>query len=383
MAEHRRSHTAEQGGGAARPQRPQRPQIISVVPTDLSLQRLVDRIPPMAAAQLSEETEIAGLTQVLTTPWSAAPVREEDVQTRLAQLAALPAGHAVVVHRRDRQEGRRAAEILAGEGVAAPAHEREKDRKTRQRWQSSLARATASGWAHLEAARAATAADGRLTASVGPAAATPVGYVLAGSYGTQQGNAAAITAALEAHHSGLAPQRQVNQPWMHWVGAYGQKVDRQQMVYDALATMVGSGLQPDDHAWVLFGHGTHWHLVAGRVRRDGMVYQMPNAGIALRATVDVLDAESGVRTEYHAPGQHDKATAIAYRAMERDGLAAELRGRSEDGLARVVEVPLQGPGWARRIAALGHYPHRTPGLLVIQKPSYQAVAGIVRHCIFG
>ena len=170
---------------------------------------------------------------------------------------------------------------------------------------------------------------------------------------------------------------------MHLVGTYGRALDARQMLADALAVMRGIALDPAAHAWGLFGHGDHWHLVSSRVGADGRRWELDHgAGIAL--TVDSLEAESGWRRPYDAPGSRHWRHAIAvYARMDEGALAAARADRAPDGRISREAVPLQGPAWAARVAQVAAHPGRCGGLLVLRKPGYDALDYIVPHCVDG
>jgi hypothetical protein len=205
----------------------------------------------------------------------------------------------------------------------------------------------------------------------------------------------------------VTPQRQVNERWKHYVGSYPPEwtakvlVDpqrreqlRRQCLSDAQAVIAALG---HEGAGMMFIHWpdsranqrkptarkhdqVHWHLIVDRVQPDGLVHQVGNAGIALRVVADALDAEAGVKSGYDPPGKHDKVTAKGWGEAESGILAAELRG----GGGSVEPIPLLDISAAIRIAqTCGPIESRVSGLMVMQKPSYKDLAGIVRHCAFG
>ena len=101
---------------------------------------------------------------------------------------------------------------------------------------------------------------------------------------------------------------------------------------------------------------------------------------ALTLLADALDAEAGLKSGYDAPGKHDKVTAKGWNEAESGVLAAEVRG----GEQSVEPIALLDITAAIRIAqATGKCEQRVAGLMVMQKPSYKDLAGIVRHCAFG
>jgi hypothetical protein len=293
----------------------------------------------------------------------------------------MPVGYLVRQRAWERRESLRRRRVLAGKTTDAPHGHQERDLQTAARWMQESLQATARGWAQLRVARGCRPLPGlgTLLGHLGPSVPTRAGAMLGSSFGTQQGNSEAVIDCLEQAYLTLTPQRGVIMPWMHWVGAYGGKSVRDgQLGHDAMSVMHGMGVDPRQHLWALFGHDHHWHLVLSRVREDGRTFTIRRMGLALRTTVDVLDAESGCQTGYR-PACERRAQAA--NDIRQDQLCAELIGRDAAGATTIEQVPLQGPAWAARVAPLGAYPDRVCGLLVLPKPSYRHVDAIVRHCI--
>jgi hypothetical protein len=309
----------------------------------------------------------------------AAPATPAAVAAAAAALATLPLGHLVSRHRRPRREllrrlrGHHADDQLALDALGRAGG-----------WARTLRSATACGWVELAAARAALDAPPAAAAAARfPApCATAAGLVIAGSGGHADGDGQALIAQLEAERARIRPQRGSRLPWLHLVGTYGRPCGHQQMLLDSLAVMRGGGLGPAERPWALFGHHDHWHLIAGRVGADGRSWQKAH-NLALRLTVDVLDAESGWRTGYDAPGGPDRYSAWAYHRLAAGTLANQLLGVGAQGLPTAEEVPVQGPAWAARLAMVGPHEERISGLLVLSKPSYATLDYIVPHCIDG
>ena len=314
--------------------------------------------------------------------WPVAVPTAQQVAAACAELAAMPPGREGVRHHRAKMEQFRLLKVMVGKTRPAPPLVRAQERAAAQEWTQTAATAAARGLVQLRLARASMPACLELDGGgyCGPELATPAGVLLGTSVGLQRGSHQIVTDCLENSYAALRPQRRVRLPWMHWVGAYGRPVPPATLGYDGMAVMAGMALDPEHHAWALFGHATHWHLVACRVRDDGRTLSIPEPGIALRTTVDCLDAESGFRSAYDMPGPPRGRLVAPIRAGE---LCAQLRGRDAADTLTIETVPLQGPEWAMRISRLGAPPPRVSGMLVLAKPSYRHVAGIIRHCMDG
>ena len=337
-------------------------------------------VPLVAADQTSVLADAVSEGEVVS--WPVPVPTAVQVAAACAELAAMPLCRDGVVHRRAKHERFRLLRVLVGRTRAAPPLVRAQERSEALGWSQAAAAAVAGGLVQLRLARAGMPTSLELDGGgyCGPELTTPAGLLLGTSFGLQRGSHQSVTDCLENHYAALTPQRGVRLPWMHWVGAYGRPVAVAAMTHDAMAVMAGMGVDPDHHAWALFGHETHWHLVACRVRDDGRTLAIPEPAVALRTTVDCLDAQSGFRTGYDMPGSPRGRTAMSIRA---GALVAQLRGRDAAGRLTLEAVPLQGPEWAMRISRLGAPPPRVSGLMVIPKPSYRHVAGIIRHCMYG
>jgi len=314
--------------------------------------------------------------------WPVAVPSAEQVAAACVELAAMPLGREGVRHHRAKMEQFRLLKVMVGKTRPAPPLVRAQERAAALGWTQTAATAAARALVQLRLARAGMPACLELDGGgyCGPELATPAGVLLGTSFGLQRGSHQSVTDCLENSYAALRPQRGVRLPWMHWVGAYGRPVPPAALAYDGMALMAGMALDPEHHAWALFGHATHWHLVACRVRDDGRTLAIPEPGLSLRTTVDGLDAESGFRSAYDMPGP-PRGRLVGPISTGR--LCAQLRGRDAAGELTIEEVALQGPEWAMRISRLGAPPPRVSGLLMLAKPSYRHVAGIIRHCMDG
>lgn len=344
-----------------------------------------DPVPPLPMATPAEAAALRGgvaapvLAEILlATSALAQPLSAERIARYRAQLEHLPTPFAVL-HRRDRRAFYRHAVEVVDHRSPPPAAAGEARERHLAGLTAALRHATAVGWAWLEAARDATPGrDGALLGATGPLVATPKGWYLGGTFAEETGDWQRISALLTRGYQWCQVRGSPCLPWLHWVGTYKRDVTPAQMRYDAQAVMTGVGVLPRAHPWALFGHGTHWHLVASRVRWDGRTLDTAHLGVAARLTVDVLDAEAGFASPFHVPAGDGRA----FPALRRGSLATIWRGRPGDP-AEATTVPQQGPDWAARLADLGRFPQRVPGLLVLPKPSYVDCAGIVRHCLVG
>jgi len=344
----------------------------------------VARLPAPASSRPGVDLtpELGAVPEQAVVSWPVAVPTAQQVMAACAELAAMPLGREGVRNHRAKMEQFRLLKVMVGKTRPAPPLVRAQERAAALAWTQTAATAAARGLVQLRLARASMPACLDLDGGgyCGPELATPAGVLLGTSVGLQRGSHQIVTDGLENSYAALSPQRGVRLPWMHWVGAYGRSVPPESLAYDGMALMAGMALDPQHHAWALFGHGTHWHLVACRVRDDGRTLFIPEPGIALRTTVDCLDAESGFRSAYDMPGP-PRGRLVA--PISAGGLCAQLRGRNTSGTLTIEEVPLQGPEWAMRISRLGAPPPRVSGLLMLAKPSYRHVAGIIRHCMDG
>ncbi len=308
-----------------------------------------------------------------------APPTPAFVASLAAALSTLPIGHLVKRHRRPRREQLRRLRGLAVDDELAQRLLGEASS-----WSRALISATAAGWAELAIARGAQqqALDCRVLARSWQAVATPAGQVIAASCGTRDGDAQALIDGLEQERERIQPQRRSTLPWLHLVGSYGRPCGPQQMLHDAVSLLRGIALLPEERPWALFGHANHWHVIASRIGLDGRSWKKTH-NLTTRLTVDVLEAESGWRSGFDAPGSWDGRSSLAYRRLAQGTLANQLHGSAAAGSLSMQEVPVQGPAWAGRLAQLAPMPGRVGGLLVLTKPSYQDLSYIVPHCVDG
>lgn len=334
-------------------------------------------------------------------------------EERIAEFAEAwdhwPVTYQPKVNRAARLDLRREEGAQEGKTKLAPAHQKVKDATHRSWWQRARSTAVARLTLGLQEARrhCLTSIDDLVAGLDADRTALPAGELGWSDVGPNQGNVKSIIMNLRTLAHTVAPQRQVNERWKHYVGSYPPEWTaevladrqrreqlRQQCLSDAQAVIAALG---HEGAGVLFIHWpdsranqrkptarkhdqVHWHLIVDRVQPDGMVHQVGNAGIALRVIADALDAEAGQKSGYDPPGKHDKATAKGWGEAESGTIAAELRG----GGGVVESIPMLDISAAVRIAqTCGPLESRVSGLMVLQKPSYKDLSGIVRHCAFG
>ncbi len=332
-------------------------------------------LPPPPCATEPSEPQWRGLR-------AAAPVASaspEEVASCARALATLVPGFDVSKHRRPRREALRQLRrrIPADPAISAALL------GLAATWAASIARATARGWADLARARAAASWAPESALWRVDAAPCRAGLVVASSVGPARADARALAQALERQRTGFPAQVGSRLPWLHLVGTYGRALEARQMLADAHAVMRGIALTPAQHAWALFGHGDHWHLVASRIGADGRRWEIGHCA-AVALTVDCLEAESGWRRPYDAPGSRSWRHAIAvYARMDEGALIATRAHRGPEGAILREAIPLQGPAWAARVAQIAPHPSRRGGLLVLRKPGYAGLEYIVPHCVDG